>query len=145
MTSQMQETFGQYLKKLRIQKGFTLTQLAAELNMDSANLSKVKNGKREFDLKRLPLFCSIFQLDTKEMEIELISEQFAKSVCEKNIDNTIFELAQKKASVFSQKLYQNRTRFVRPKLGNPHPKPLTCISPIRDGMKEILQKKSLEL
>jgi DNA (cytosine-5)-methyltransferase 1 len=109
MTSQMQETFGQYLKKLRIQKGFTLTQLAAELNMDSANLSKVKNGKREFDLKRLPLFCSIFQLDTKEMEIELISEQFAKSVCEKNIDNTIFELAQKKASVFSQKLYQNES------------------------------------
>jgi len=101
----MQETFGHYIKELRTQKGLTLTQLAAKLSMDSANLSKVENGKREFDIKRLPKLCKLFQLDKSEMEKELLSEKFAKSVCEKNMDTTIFALAQKKTSLFSQKHY----------------------------------------
>ena len=30
----MKETFGQYIKRLRNEKGLTLTQLAAKLNLD---------------------------------------------------------------------------------------------------------------
>ena len=51
---QMESTFGHYIKDLRNGKGFTLTQLATQLEIDSANLSKIENGKREFDIKRLP-------------------------------------------------------------------------------------------
>ncbi len=49
----MKETFGEYIRRLRTEKGFTLTQLAAKLGMDSANLSKIENGKRELDEMRL--------------------------------------------------------------------------------------------
>lgn len=101
----MEETFGHFIKELRIQKGFTLTKLASKLSMDPANLSKVENGKREFDIKRLPKLCKLFQLDKTEMEKELLSERFAKSVCEKKMDTAIFELAQKKISLFSQNQY----------------------------------------
>jgi transcriptional regulator with XRE-family HTH domain len=45
----MEKLFGQYIKELRTEKGLTLTQLAESLEMDSANLSKVENGKRDFD------------------------------------------------------------------------------------------------
>lgn len=96
MTSHMEETFGQYLKDLRTQRGFTLTQLAAKLNIDSANLSKIENGKREFDEKRLPKLCKIFKLDKTQMAKELLSEKIAKSVYEKNLDTTILELAEQK-------------------------------------------------
>lgn len=101
----MHETFGHYIKELRTQKGYTLTQLAAKLKMDSANLSKIENGKREFDIKRLPKLCKLFKLNKLEMEKELLSEKFAKSVCEKNMDTTVFALAQKKTSLFSRKQY----------------------------------------
>lgn len=47
----MRETIGQYIKTLRNDKGWTLTQLAAKLDIDSANLSKIENGKRELDEK----------------------------------------------------------------------------------------------
>jgi transcriptional regulator with XRE-family HTH domain len=40
----MKESFGSLIKKLRIEKGLTLTQLAAQLDLDSANLSKIENG-----------------------------------------------------------------------------------------------------
>ena len=38
---------------MRTDKGLTLTELAAFLKLDSANLSKIENGKREFDEKRV--------------------------------------------------------------------------------------------
>jgi len=50
----MKTTFGEYIRLLRNDKELTLTQLAAKLNLDSANLSKIENGKRDFDEKRLP-------------------------------------------------------------------------------------------
>lgn len=92
----MHETFGQYIKDLRNQKGFTLTQLAAKLDIDPANLSKIENGKREFDEKRLPKLCRIFKLDKQQMTKELLSEKIAKSVYEKKMDSTILTLAEKK-------------------------------------------------
>ena len=82
----MRETFGHYIKTLRTDKGWTLTQLAAKLDIDSANLSKIENGKREFDEKRLGKLCKVFKLDKLEMERELVSEKIARTVCQKDYD-----------------------------------------------------------
>ena len=57
MTSHMKTTFGEYIRLLRNENELTLTQLAAKLNLDSANLSKIENGKRDFDEKRLTKTC----------------------------------------------------------------------------------------
>lgn len=97
----MTTTIGQYIKDLRNQKGLTLTQLAAKLKMDSANLSKVENGKREFDLKRLPKLCKLFNLELDQMEKEILSEKFAKAVYDKKLDTTVFKLAEQKVKYYS--------------------------------------------
>ena len=43
-SSHMKQYFGEYIRNLRTEKGFTLTQLGAKLDLDSANLSKIENG-----------------------------------------------------------------------------------------------------
>ena len=63
LTSLMKTSFGEYIRKLRTENGMTLTQLAAQLELDSANLSKIENGKREFDEKRCRIFL-IFRYPT---------------------------------------------------------------------------------
>lgn len=98
----MEATFGHYIKDLRNGKGLTLTQLASKLDIDSANLSKIENGKREFDEKRLPKLCKIFKLDIAEMEKELLSEKIAKSVYEKNIDTSVLNLAHEKIKYYTK-------------------------------------------
>ncbi len=98
----MQNTFGQYLKDLRNQNGLTLAQLATKLKMHTANLSKVENGKREFDMKRLPKLCKVFNLDKVEMEKELISEKFAKTVYDNKLDPTVLALAEQKVKYFTK-------------------------------------------
>ena len=42
----MKETFGEYIHKLRVDNGLTLTKLAAALDIDQSTLSKIENGKR---------------------------------------------------------------------------------------------------
>ncbi len=92
----MKGTIGQYIRILRTEKGWTLTQLATQLDIDLANLSKIENGHREFDEKRLPKLCKVFNLDKTVMEMELISEKIAKTVCQQDLDQSVLTLAEEK-------------------------------------------------
>lgn len=92
----MKEMIGQQIRSLRNAKGWTLTQLAAKLDIDSANLSKIENGKRELDEKKLAKLCKIFKLDKSEMEKELISEKIARVVYSREFDQSILTLAGEK-------------------------------------------------
>ncbi|MBW6481475.1 MAG: helix-turn-helix domain-containing protein [Vicingaceae bacterium] len=78
----MNATFGEYIRQLRTDKGLTLTELAALLKLDSANLSKIENGKREFDEKRLDKLAIAFDLDFERLKTEYFGDQFAKKMYE---------------------------------------------------------------
>lgn len=92
----MKETFGEFIRNLRKSKDYTLTQLAAKLNMDSANLSKIETGKREFDEKRLELLANEFGLDLNEVKDEYFSEMFAKKIYINQCSDRVFQLAEEK-------------------------------------------------
>ena len=101
--SNMRETFGEYLHKLRIEKGFTLTQLGALLGIDSGALSKIENGKRKLDEKILPKIANEFNLDIKNLKNEFISEQIAYKILENNCNNEVLLLAEEKVKYIKQK------------------------------------------
>lgn len=93
------KSFGQFLRQLRKDRDWTLTKLAAMLDMDSANLSKIETNKRSFDEKKLPILCKIFELDLIKMKKELISEKFANKVISENIDGEVWKLAERKVNI----------------------------------------------
>ena len=99
----MKETFGEYIRKLRTDKELTLTQLAAQLDLDSANLSKIENGKREFDEKRLEKLANTFKLDIDNLKAEFYSDFIAKKLYETNCNNEVFVLAEQKIEYLKQK------------------------------------------
>lgn len=103
MTSQMKETFGEYIKQLRTKHHLTLTQLAAKLDLDSANLSKIENNKREFVGKRLVLLADIFDLDISILRPEFFSDVIAKKLYENNCDNDTLGLAEQKVEYLKSK------------------------------------------
>ena len=92
----MKETFGEYIKRLRTENELTLTQLAAKLDLDSANLSKIENNKREFDEKRLELLANVFNLDLAQLRTEFFSDIIAKKIYENNCDSETLILAEQK-------------------------------------------------
>ena len=103
MTSQMKETFGEYIKRLRTENELTLTQLAAKLDLDSANLSKIENNKREFDEKRLELLANVFNLDLAQLRTEFFSDVIAKKIYENNCDSETLILAEQKVEYLKSK------------------------------------------
>jgi transcriptional regulator with XRE-family HTH domain len=93
----MKTTFGEYIRLLRTKNELTLTQLAAKLNLDSANLSKIENGKREFDEKRLPILAKIFKLNLSELGDEYVTDQIGKHIYETNCTKRLLQVAEEKA------------------------------------------------
>mgnify|MGYP003406003224 FL=1 len=93
----MKTTFGEYIRLLRTEKNSTLTQLAAQLNLDSANLSKIENGIRDFDEKRLPKLAKIFGLNLKELSEEYLTDQLGKKIYESNCTSQLLKVAEEKA------------------------------------------------
>lgn len=100
----MKETFGEYIKRLRTEKGFTLTQLAAKLDLDSANLSKIENNKREFDERRLTLLSEVFNLDLSKLRTEFFSDFIAKKIYKNNCDEQTLVLAEEKVAYLKSKI-----------------------------------------
>lgn len=99
----MKETFGEHIKRLRTENELTLTQLAAKLDLDSANLSKIENNKREFDEKRLELLANVFNLDLAQLRTEFFSDIIAKKIYENNCDSETLILAEQKVEYLKSK------------------------------------------
>jgi len=100
------ESFGEFVRKLRNINGFTLTQLAAKLGMDSANLSKVETGKRDFDEKKLSKLAEIFSLNIDELKNEYFGDKFAKKLYECNVSIKSLKVAEEKIKYYRQKNVQ---------------------------------------
>ncbi|MFC5044832.1 helix-turn-helix domain-containing protein [Aquimarina hainanensis] len=101
----MKTTFGEYIRLLRNENALTLTQLAAKLDLDAANLSKIENGKRDFDEKRLPKLAKVFKLTLKELRNEYITDQIGKHIYETNCTKQLLQIAEEKAE-YRRKLKQ---------------------------------------
>lgn len=101
-SSQMKKHFGEFVRQLRNDAGLTLTQLGAKLDLDSANLSKIENGKRDFDVKRLKLLASVFDLDIEELKLEFISQLIANEIYENSCSLDVLKLAEQKVNYLRQ-------------------------------------------
>ncbi|UBB88604.1 helix-turn-helix transcriptional regulator [Candidatus Kaistella beijingensis] len=99
----MKATFGEYIRQLRTDKGFTLTELAALLKLDSANLSKIENNKREFDEKRLDKLATAFDLDFEKLKTEYFGDQFAKKMYAYNCSTETLIVAEEKVNYLKSK------------------------------------------
>lgn len=103
LTSRMKTSFGEYIRKLRTENGMTLTQLAAQLELDSANLSKIENGKRDFDEKRLEKLATVFSLKLDDIKTEFFSDLFAKKIYENNCSMETLMVAEEKVNYLKSK------------------------------------------
>ncbi len=99
----IKETFGEYIHRLRLDFGMTLTKLAAALDIDQSTLSKIENGKRNIPEIILPKLAKSFNLNLKELEKEFYSEKIAKIIYKEPNSNELLRLAEQKVDYLKQK------------------------------------------
>lgn len=99
----IKETFGEYIHRLRLDSGMTLTKLAAALDIDQSTLSKIENGKRNIPETILPKLAKSFNLNLKELEKEFYSEKIAEIIYKEPNSNELLRLAEQKVDYLKQK------------------------------------------
>ena len=108
----MKETFGEYINKLRLDNGLTLTKLAAALDIDQSTLSKIENGKRNIPVEILPKLATTFDLDIKQLEHEYFSEKIAEIIYPQEETTELLKAAEEKAKYLRiKKLKQGKINF----------------------------------
>lgn len=100
----MKPTFGSYVRRIRQERNLTLTQLAAKLELDSANLSKIENDKRFFDEKKLPLLARAFSMTLKDLKMEYYSSKLANEIYDSGCSAEILKLAETKVQYLKTNL-----------------------------------------
>ncbi len=90
------ERFGEYIRKLRVEKGFNQTQLAAKIGLDSGGLSKIETGKKDLKEDKLTLLAEVFEVSIEEIKTQYFSEKFAQDCFKYKCPETVFQLAEQK-------------------------------------------------
>lgn len=71
-------TFGDYIRKRRIEKELPLRKVAAHLDIDTSTLSKVERGERPASPDYLRPLSEILELDLKEVQTNFIADKINK-------------------------------------------------------------------
>jgi len=67
--------FGTYIHSLRKEKNYSLKIVADKLKIDISLLSKIENGERKIQSHMLNGLSELFDLDYKEMQIQLLNQK----------------------------------------------------------------------
>jgi transcriptional regulator with XRE-family HTH domain len=67
--------FGTYIHGLRKEKKYSLKIVADKLGVDISLLSKIENGERQLQSHMLNGLSELFDLDYKEMQIQLLNQK----------------------------------------------------------------------
>jgi transcriptional regulator with XRE-family HTH domain len=82
---------GKKLRELREQKGLLLRQVAAELEVDTAYISKMERGEKNIKRDYILKLANIYESDKNELQILWLADQIVDIV--KNEEHAIAALA----------------------------------------------------
>lgn len=94
------DEFASFLKGIRLNSGYTQTQFAAKLGIDTAALSKIENGKKEFDSKKLEVLSKEFDIKLEELKLRYFGEKIALELYENKCPVKTFKIAEEKYHCF---------------------------------------------
>lgn len=97
------ETTGQIVRQTRERKGMLLRELAAELKIDSAILSKIERGERRPPKELIIKIAQILDLNEKELIMSWLSDKIVYEVSDEEFGLEALKLAEKKVKYSAKK------------------------------------------
>lgn len=76
----MIESFGHFIRKKRKELGWNQTQLAFQLKIDAAKLSKIENGIFSLQEDRLQEISKMFEMSYDEIKDMFFADEIAKTI-----------------------------------------------------------------
>lgn len=90
------DSFGEYIRKLRDISQLPLRKVAADLDIDPSTLSKIERGERIANKDMLPCLAKIFKVKEEILCTILLSDKVAYELLEEKNTKEILKVAEDK-------------------------------------------------
>jgi len=97
------KTTGQIIRETREKKGMLLRELAAELKIDSAVLSKIERGERKLTKDLILKIVQILGLNERELMLSWLSDKIVYEISDEEFGLDALKLAEKKVKYSTRK------------------------------------------
>ena len=87
------ETFGEYIRKLRINAGLPIRKIAAQLDIDSSLLGRIERNERQANKDIIAGIAKIFNQDEQDLFHQFLSDQIAYKILDEDADIGVLKVA----------------------------------------------------
>ena len=88
--------FGDLIRIAREEKGLFLRQVAAELDIDQAIISKFERNERKPTKEQVIKFAKFYKLDKETLLVEWLSDKVAYDLKDENLADKVLKVAEEK-------------------------------------------------
>lgn len=92
----LMSNFGDLIRTAREEKGLFLRQVAAELDIDQAIISKFERNERKPTKEQVLKFARFYKLDKETLLIEWLSDKVAYDLQDENLADKVLKAAEQK-------------------------------------------------
>lgn len=96
MNSKKLKSFGEILRGLREESGFTLKLVAENVGIDISLLAKIERDERQPTKQLIKEIARFFDVDEKGLQNNFLSDQIAYKILDEEADLNILKVAEEK-------------------------------------------------
>lgn len=96
------KTTGEIIRQQREKKELLLRQVASQLEMDTAILSKIERGERKATRQQIIKLAEILELDKDQLLIQYLSERIAYDLADEDNFKQALKVAEKRVNYIKQ-------------------------------------------
>jgi transcriptional regulator with XRE-family HTH domain len=98
------ETFGEYIRQLRINAGLPIRKIAAQLDSDSSLLGRIERNERQANKNVIAGIARIFNQDEQDLFQRFLSDQIAYKILDEDADIEVLKVAEQKVEYLKSKI-----------------------------------------
>jgi transcriptional regulator with XRE-family HTH domain len=97
------ETFGEYIRQLRISAGLPLRKIAAQLDIDPSILGRIERNERKANKDLIAKIAIIFNQSEKDLLNKFLSDTIAYKILDEDADIEVLKVAEQKVEYLKSK------------------------------------------
>jgi transcriptional regulator with XRE-family HTH domain len=98
------ETFGEYIRQLRISANLPIRKIAAQLDIDATLLGKIERDERPANKEVIAGIAKIFNQSEKDLFNRFLSDRIAYKILDEDADINVLRVAEKKIEYLKSKI-----------------------------------------
>ena len=97
------ETFGEYIRQLRINANLPIRKIAAQLDIDATLLGKIERDERPANKDVIAGIAKIFNQNERDLFNRFLSDRIAYKILDEDADINVLRVAEKKIEYLKSK------------------------------------------